>query len=75
MTIAGSIESKIPFSKIDVELIEKTQSEFYPNKNKDAAYGDSNLPEGIIKDSEYRYCYQNLLIEANEWTNAIKLIL
>ena len=30
--------------------------------------------EGIIDDREYKYCYQNLLIEAKEWHKSLSQI-
>jgi len=30
------------------------------------------LVDGLIPDNEYKYCFQNLIMEAAEWNNTIK---
>ena len=34
-----------------------------------------DCPTGIMKDSEYVYCYQNLLIETKEWSTTMEYLI
>ena len=34
-----------------------------------------DCPIGIMKDSEYEYCYQNFLIESKEWCTTMEYLI
>jgi len=48
------------------------ESDVYPPPLNDPELGS---PECISDDKQYRYCYQTLIIELNEWYRTLKMIL
>jgi hypothetical protein len=55
--IVDRLGERIPFKNIDIESLTIDQKDDETN----------NCPEGVMKDSQYNYCYKNLLIETKEW--------
>ena len=52
--ITSNIDIEIPFAALDIDNIEKTWNETDEAPARDPK---SKLPQGIIEDVQYRYCY------------------
>ena len=65
--VLESLSANVPFEKVDVEKIVETFNEGDPGVEAKMK-GRSNV---LTEDDQYRYCYQNLLIETKEWTTLL----
>jgi hypothetical protein len=60
--IVDRLGERIPFKNIDIQNLQLDTKDDQTD----------NCPDGVMKDSDYNYCYKNLLIETKEWYTTLQ---